>query len=127
MKNKFRSNLSIAKNLGSSHSGSHHWWHQRFTAIMLALSILWLFNFVWSLSESDVANAIEIVQRPYNIIMLSIFTLTGFYHSVLGIQVIIEDYITCRTIKIVMLLFVQIFSIVTSAAFFISTIYVMIL
>jgi succinate dehydrogenase / fumarate reductase membrane anchor subunit len=125
MKNKFRSDLSIAKNLGSAGSGSKHWWYQRFTAIMMVLSIFWVFSFSWQLSGSELSGVIDTIQQPYNIIMLSLFTLIGFYHSVLGMQVVIEDYIPCRVIRLTMLLSVQIFSIVTVIAFLLAVLNIM--
>jgi len=125
MKNKFRSDLSIAKNLGSAASGSRHWWHQRFTAIILVISTIWLFVFSWELSGLERGGVTEVIKNPYHVIMLSIFTLTGFYHAVLGMQVVIEDYVTCRAYRLVMLLIVQIFSIVTAIAFLVAVLYVM--
>ena len=125
MNNKFRSDLSIAKNIGSAGSGSKHWWHQRFTAIVIVLATFWLFSFSWKLSGSDSNSVIEIIKQPFNVIMLSLFTLMGFYHAALGMQVVIEDYITCRIVRLIMLLCVQIFSIVTVIAFVVSVLYVM--
>ena len=127
MKNKFRSDLSIAKNIGSADSGAKHWWHQRFTAIIMVLSTFWLFSFTWQLSGAELSGVIEVVKQPCNVIMLSLFTLMGFYHAALGMQVVIEDYVTCRVARLTMLLFVQIFSIVTAIAFLVAVLYVMIL
>ena len=78
MKNKYRSDLSIAKNLGSAASGSSHWWHQRFTAILMVLMTGWLVCFSWSLSGSELTQIIEIIKKPYNIIILTLFTICGF-------------------------------------------------
>lgn len=125
MKNKFRSDLSIAKNLGSAGSGSKHWWHQRFTAIMMVLCILWIFSFSWQLSGSELSGMIEVIKQPCNIIMLALFTLIGFYHAALGMQVVIEDYIPSRVIRLTMLLSVQIFSIVTVIAFLLAVLNIM--
>jgi len=125
MKNKFRSDLSIVKNIGSAGSGSKHWWHQRFTAIILVFSTFWLFSFAWQLSGAELSGVIEVVKQPCNVIMLSLFTLMGFYHAALGMQVVIEDYVTCRMARLAMLLSVQIFSIVTAIAFLVAVLYVM--
>ena len=125
MKNKFRSDLSIVKNIGSAGSGSKHWWHQRFTAIILVFSTFWLFSFAWQLSGAELSGVIEVVKQPCNVIMLSLFTLMGFYHAALGMQVVIEDYVTCRIARLAMLLSVQIFSIVTAIAFLVAVLYVM--
>ena len=125
MKNKFRSDLSIAKNIGSAGSGSEHWWHQRLTAIIMVLATFWLFSFAWQLSGSDSNEVIEIVKQPFHVIMLSLFSLIGFYHAALGMQVIIEDYIKCRAFRLIMLICVQIFSIVTVIAFLVAVLYIM--
>lgn len=125
MKNKFRSDLSIAKNLGSAASGSKHWWHQRFSALMLALVTIWLVTFSWDLGRAETSAIVEILKRPYNIIMLSIFVMSGLYHAALGMQVVIEDYVHCRAARLVMLLLVQVLSIVTAISFLIAVLHVM--
>ncbi len=125
MKKIFRSDLSVAKNLGSAGSGAKHWWHQRFTAVFLAIMTFWVICFSWQLSGKELSGLVEVVKHPYNIVMLSLFTLMGFYHSVLGMQVVIEDYVSCRIVKLVMLLLMQIFSIVTVVSFLVAVLYVM--
>jgi len=51
MKNKYRSYLAVAKNLGSAGSGSAHWWHQRVTGGVLAIATIWLIYSSWNLSK----------------------------------------------------------------------------
>ncbi len=125
MKNKYRSDLAIAKNLGSAGSGSAHWWHQRVTAVILTITTVWLVCFSWKLSGLEVSGIIDVVKKPYNIVMLALFTVAGFYHAALGMRVIIEDYIHCRAIRLVLVLLVQIFSIVTIISFIIAVLHVM--
>ncbi|MBA2628640.1 MAG: succinate dehydrogenase, hydrophobic membrane anchor protein [Rickettsiaceae bacterium] len=125
MKNKYRSDLAIAKNLGSAGSGSAHWWHQRVTGGVLAISTIWLICFSWNLSGLEVSGIIEVVKKPYNIVMLTLFTIAGFYHAALGMRVIFEDYIQCRAIRLVLVLLVQIFSIVTIISFIMAVMHVM--
>jgi len=125
MKNKYRSGLSKAKNLGSAGSGSGHWWHQRFTAILLTLISVWLFYFSWEISNTTQSEIIEVFKKPYHVLMFTLFVMAGFYHAVLGMQVVIEDYVHCRAARLTLLLIVQIFSIVTALAFILAVIYVM--
>lgn len=125
MKNKYRSDLAIAKNLGSAGSGAVHWWHQRVTAVILTIATFWLIYFSWNLSGLEVSGIINIVKKPYNIVMLTLFTVAGFYHAALGMRVIIEDYVHCRAIRLVLVLLVQIFSIVTIISFIIAVLHVM--
>lgn len=125
MKNKYRSDLSIAKNLGSAASGSSHWWRQRFTAIIMVLITGWLFCFSWSLSGSELTQIIEIIKKPYNIIILALFTICGFYHASLGMQVIFEDYIHYRPMRVALVLFIQIISIITVISFLVAVLHIM--
>ena len=125
MKNKYRSDLSKAKNLGSAGSGSGHWWHQRLTAILLILITAWLFYFFWDISNSMPSEIIEVFNKPYHVLMLTLFVMAGFYHAALGMQVVIEDYVHCRAVRLSLILMVQIFSIVTALAFILAVLYVM--
>jgi succinate dehydrogenase / fumarate reductase membrane anchor subunit len=125
MKNKYRSDLSKAKNLGSAGSGSGHWWHQRLTAILLILITAWLFYFFWDISNSTPSEIIEVFNKPYHVLMLTLFVMAGFYHAALGMQVVIEDYVHCRAVRLSLILMVQIFSIVTALAFILAVLYVM--
>lgn len=125
MKNKYRSDLSKAKNLGSAGSGSGHWWHQRLTAILLTLITAWLFYFFWDISNSTPSEIIEVFNKPYHVLMLTLFAMAGFYHAALGMQVVIEDYVHCRAVRLALILMVQIFSIVTALAFILAVLYVM--
>ena len=125
MKNKYRSDLSKAKNLGSAGSGSGHWWHQRLTAILLTLITAWLFCFSWEISNSTQSEIIEVFKKPYHVLMLTLFVMAGFYHAALGMQVVIEDYVHCRAVRLSLILMVQIFSIVTALAFILAVLYVM--
>ena len=63
MKNKYRSDLAIAKNLGSAGSGSAHWWHQRVTGVVLTIATIWLICFSWNLSGLEVSGIIEVVKK----------------------------------------------------------------
>ena len=120
MKNKFRSDLAVAKNLGSAGSGSKHWWHQRFSAIIMLLTALWLFSFARELGGGEISSLIEVIRKPCNIIMLSLFVLAGFYHAALGMQVVVEDYVTCRATRLTSILLLQVFSIVTVLSFLVA-------
>lgn len=127
MKSEYRSDLSKAKNLGAAGSGSHHWWHQRLTAIIISLMILWVISLFGDISKSNITTAISHLRKPFNIIMLLILFFTVMYHAVLGMQVVIEDYISCRSYRFVLVVGIQIFAIITAISFAFAAFYVMIL
>jgi len=127
MKSEYRSDLSKAKNLGAAGYGFHHWWHQRLTAIIISLMILWVISFFGDISKSNITTAISHLRKPFNIIMLLILFFTVMYHAVLGMQVVIEDYISCRAYRFVLVVGIQIFAIITAISFAFAAFYVMIL
>lgn len=91
-----RTPLKTARGLGSSQSGVGHWWTQRVTAAALVVLGLWFVVTVLSLLHADYATARATVARPWNGLLLIAFVVTMFWHAVLGLQVVIEDYVHTR-------------------------------
>ncbi len=91
--NDLRTPLSRAKGLGSAKEGVTHWWRQRLTSILLLPLILWLtFSFA-ALPQADHATMVAWVASPAVTIGLVLLIAALFYHTQLGLQVIIEDYV----------------------------------
>ncbi|MFZ2236574.1 MAG: succinate dehydrogenase, hydrophobic membrane anchor protein [Dokdonella sp.] len=89
----YRNALKQARGLGSAKHGVHHFVVQRITAvalIVLGIYFLWL---VVSLVGADYAAARATVANPWNAVLISAFLIAMFWHSQLGIQVVIEDYV----------------------------------
>jgi len=122
-----QSNRSKKKNLGSAKSGMHHWLMQRFTALILVASGLWIFYFAAALSSHSMAEIVIILQKPENIIPLIIFSIIGFYHAALGMQVVIEDYVPNLCVRNSMILSIKIFSLITVISGAAALIYLMVL
>lgn len=85
-----------ARGLGSAQSGAGHWWTQRVTAAALVLLAIWFVILVLGLLHADYASARAAVARPWNAVLLIAFVVTAFWHAVLGLQVVIEDYVHTR-------------------------------
>jgi succinate dehydrogenase / fumarate reductase membrane anchor subunit len=98
-----RDPMKVARGLGSSQSGVDHWWTQRITAAALVLLGIWFVVMVLSLLHADYATARATVARPWNALLLIAFVLTMFWHAVLGLQVVIEDYVHVRWQEVVLL------------------------
>lgn len=89
----YRNALKQARGLGSAKDGVHHFVVQRITAvalIFLGIYFLWL---VVSLVGADYAAARAVVANPWNAVLISAFLIAMFWHSQLGLQVVIEDYV----------------------------------
>ena len=111
-----RNALKIARGLGSSQSGVGHWWTQRVTAAALALLGTWFVVTVLGLLHADYAAAHGAVARPWNALLLIAFVLTMFWHAVLGLQVVIEDYVHVRWREVLLLVAIKFLAVVGALA-----------
>lgn len=102
-----RTPLGRARGLGSAHAGTHHWWMQRVTSIALIPLTMWMMACIACLTNDDYGSFIAWVQEPMIAIGIALFVIVSFYHAALGLQVVIEDYVTCKASRIASLLAVQ--------------------
>ena len=87
-----RSPLSKVKGLGSAKDGTHHFWHQRLTALLLIPLVLWI-GFSLAALPVDHATLTGWIQQPWVSVALVLLIIATFYHAQLGLQVVIEDYV----------------------------------
>ena len=98
--NNLNTPLSRVKGLGSAKEGTTHFWHQRLTALILIPLVLW-FGFSIAAMPVDHGTLTAWVAHPGVAIALILLILASFYHAQLGLQVIIEDYVSTHSIRIV--------------------------
>ena len=102
-----RTPLARARGLGSAKEGSHHWWHQRLTAIALVPLSLWFVFSLISMVGADYMTVVYWLRLPFVSVLLILFIVFLFYHTVLGLQVVIEDYIDSEWQKISSIILVK--------------------
>lgn len=100
----FRSPLACARGLGSAHEGVHHWLHQRITAIALIPLMIWLVTSILSLAGTPYGVFLSWIASPLNAILLIFLIIAGFYHAALGVQVVLEDYVSCKATRMASLI-----------------------
>ena len=88
-----KSPLARVKGLGSAKDGTSHFWHQRLTALILVPLVLW-FGFSVAAIPAEHATLVAWVQQPLVTVFLVLLIVAVFYHAQLGLQVVIEDYIS---------------------------------
>ena len=114
---EFYSPLKSAKNTGSAKSGVHHWIHQRLTAVALLILLPWA---LWSIHANILgASYDEVVawlSQPLNAILSVLFIITVHYHALLGVQVIVEDYVHKEWLKIAKLVAQKLFYVASAIA-----------
>ncbi len=99
-----RTPLGRVLGLGTAKDGTSHWWGQRVSAVALLFLGLW---FAWSLAVTpDFSHAVVVAEigRPINSVLLLLLSVTLAYHSYLGIQVVVEDYVHAPGIKVITLM-----------------------
>src|SRR6056297_869124 len=107
-----RNPLERAINHGSAGSGVHHWWAQRFSAILLVPLTLWLVWTLTVLAGADYASARAWIASPWNASMALLLVGSTFYHARLGVQVVIEDYVHKRALEVSLQILVAAFALV---------------
>ena len=99
----FRTPLSKVKGLGSAKDGTTHFWRQRLTALLLIPLVLWV-GFSLAALPVDHATLVGWIQQPWVSVALVLLVIATFYHAQLGLQVVIEDYVSSHSRRTVVLL-----------------------
>jgi succinate dehydrogenase / fumarate reductase membrane anchor subunit len=111
-----RSPLGRARGLGSAKDGVQHFWVQRVSAVALVPLSLW---FVFSVAQLPAASYTAVkhwIAAPSVAVAMVLFVATLFYHSMLGIQVVVEDYVASEGRKLVLLLLLKFAHVIGAAA-----------
>jgi succinate dehydrogenase / fumarate reductase membrane anchor subunit len=98
-----RSPLGAVLGDGSAKKGAAHWWSQRTSAVALALLGPWLLISLLALGDLNHAAVAAWIAAPLNAVLLSLLIATVAYHAQLGLQVVIEDYVSSKGTKVVVL------------------------
>ena len=114
--NSQRSPLARARGHGSAKEGVDTFLAERISAVALVPLSLW---FVFSVARLPVASYGAVkhwVQAPSVAVTLVLFLAVLFYHSSLGVKVVVEDYIASEGKKLALLLAVKFVHAVLAAA-----------
>lgn len=88
-----RSPLGRVLGLGSAKDGTEHFLSQRISAIALALLGCWFAVEMLLLEGMAYLEVVRFIAEPANTVLLSLLSVTVAWHSYLGVQVVIEDYV----------------------------------
>jgi succinate dehydrogenase / fumarate reductase membrane anchor subunit len=102
-----RSDLARARGLGSAKEGVQHWWLQRLTALALVPLSLWFVASVVCMAGATRAELIGWLSSPFSAGLLLLCLLATFWHAILGLQVVVEDYVHSEGAKLVWLLAIK--------------------
>ncbi len=99
-----RTPLHRVRGLGAAKEGVGHWWAQRVSAIALVPLLIWLVASLVFMTGAGHGEVAAWIAHPGVGVLLVLFLVAAFYHAKLGIQVVVEDYVHSRPLKLVCLL-----------------------
>ena len=102
-----RSPIRRVIHLGSAKEGVGHWWSQRVTSVALIFLGLWFLGALIVNADFSHEGITHWIAGPVNAVLLILFLLTSLYHSKLGAQVVVEDYVSHSGVKIVTMLLIN--------------------
>lgn len=111
-----RSPLGQARGLGSAKSGTMHWWMQRVTAVALVPLCLWLVFSLACFAGAGYADVSAWIAQPWTAVIMLLFISAMLYHSQLGLQVVIEDYVHGEFVRIASLVLMKFAHVALAAA-----------
>ena len=98
-KSDLRTPMARIGGLGAGHTGTHHFIAQRSSAVALVPLAIWFVFAGLSLVGGNLADVLVFFQSPVNAVLMFLFLFAALFHMTLGLQVIIEDYISNELLK----------------------------
>ena len=95
--------IGRAKGLGSAHEGTHHWWMQRVSAVALIPLTFWMILSLRATLGQEREVAVTWFGHPVTALALVAVVVIATYHTLLGLQVILEDYVHTDWVRVVSL------------------------
>ena len=88
-----RTPLGRVLNHGAAHDGVSHWIVERVTGLALAPLSVWLLVALLSLPHLDYISVSSWVASGWNPVWLCLLVALSAWHSWLGVQMVVEDYV----------------------------------
>ena len=83
--------------MSGSGKARRHWWLERITSAALIPLSVWLIHALGSQDLSDRVHFEQWIGQADTAIWLGLFFLASLYHSKLGLEVIVDDYVSDST------------------------------
>ncbi len=102
-----------------------HWRSQRETAVILLILTLWfLYQLLFVLNSLDFIEVQAWARDPLNALIIILTSLYMIYHAELGVQVIIEDYVSDKRSQLILLYTLRFFRICVVLTTFVSMFFI---
>jgi succinate dehydrogenase / fumarate reductase, membrane anchor subunit len=111
-----RTPIARVRGLGAAHSGTSDFWRQRLTALALLLLFIPVVVIIMTLLGRNHAAAAQILGSPLIAIIMILFIIASCWHMKIGMQVVIEDYVSDEKLKLLSVIANNFFSIAVGLA-----------
>ena len=111
-----RTPLARAKGLGAAGHGAEHWFVHRMTAVSNIPLIVAFIIIVASLAFRPWEDAVRVVSHPLVALLLILCVVSVTNHMRMGMQIIIEDYVHDKGLKIAAVIANNFYAVVVAAA-----------
>ena len=95
-----RSPLGKVLGTGSARDGTAHWWAERVSAVALIPLTLWFFWSLLLLPSLDYVTVRTWLSVPLSALLAVLLVAVTAYHSYLGTNVVVEDYVHAHAAKL---------------------------
>jgi succinate dehydrogenase / fumarate reductase, membrane anchor subunit len=110
-----RSPIGRVLGLGAAKQGFAHWWAQRVTSVALLLLGLWFVASLLRMPGFGYEVVVTWIAMPLNAVLLLLLIASLVYHSQLGVQVVVEDYVHHHGLKIATMMLLTFAHVVVAA------------
>ncbi len=104
MTQSIRTPLGKVRGLGSAKEGVGHFIGQRVSAIALVFLVPWFLISAMLVAPGGYAAVTDWIAKPWNAVLILLTIGAMLYHMRLGVQVIVEDYISKAFSKVFLLI-----------------------
>jgi succinate dehydrogenase / fumarate reductase membrane anchor subunit len=112
--------IGRVRGLGSAKAGAHHWWLERLTSVSTLLLFIWLLVALLRLPRLDHEMVTQWLASPLAAVPMLLLIVSTFWHTQLGMRVIIEDYVHEEGLKLFAITLLNFFVIALGALAFFS-------
>ena len=102
--NQILTPMRRVRGLGAAHTGTKDFWHQRITSVAAIPLTIAAIIIVISLLGRSHAAVVQVLGSPLVAIIMLLFIVNTLYHSWIGLQEIIIDYVHEDKLKLVALM-----------------------
>lgn len=112
--------LAKAKGLGSAHHGAEHKLAHNITTLTNIPLVAWVMYSIYSLRNATYEEFVSWMSHPVSVVVAILFVILTLKHFALELQVVYEDYISCKCLRMMKIIGMKLFFFVLGIATIVS-------